>query len=357
MTTRQRLDLLTRAYPLLFPRAGLERLLREQLGSIDALDQWISREGTRGRARAPALIYHVCAGNLAVSAWTSLAHGLLLGARNSVKLPGEREDSRARGEILKFIRGLPAPLRRLIKTQDTLDAALLAEAEVIVAFGSDATMESLRARTRWNQKFIGHGHALSLLWIEEPNRLTPRLARACATDVLTYDQLGCLSPQAIYVPNGTKMDLLGTKLAAALEIEWRAIQPKPRRPLAVAARISEARDLAFARGQRVWLPPTEHLGWTVIDDGAPDFHPSPLHGTIFLRQAARARLPQALAPVKGRISTVGFAGKASPEMEDLFLSLGASRFCPAARMQFPPLTWHHDGRPTLADLVTWIDST
>jgi len=24
-------------------------------------------------------------------------------------------------------------------------------------------------------------------------------------------------------------------------------------------------------------------------------------------------------------------------------------------MQFPPLTWHHDGRSSLADLVTWID--
>jgi hypothetical protein len=25
-------------------------------------------------------------------------------------------------------------------------------------------------------------------------------------------------------------------------------------------------------------------------------------------------------------------------------------------MQFPPLTWHHDGRQTLAELVTWIDA-
>jgi hypothetical protein len=25
-------------------------------------------------------------------------------------------------------------------------------------------------------------------------------------------------------------------------------------------------------------------------------------------------------------------------------------------MQFPPLTWHHDGRKSLADLVTWIDA-
>jgi len=24
-------------------------------------------------------------------------------------------------------------------------------------------------------------------------------------------------------------------------------------------------------------------------------------------------------------------------------------------MQRPPLSWHHDGRPTLADLVRWTD--
>jgi hypothetical protein len=24
-------------------------------------------------------------------------------------------------------------------------------------------------------------------------------------------------------------------------------------------------------------------------------------------------------------------------------------------MQFPPLSWHHDGRAVLGELVTWID--
>ncbi len=254
MTTRQRLDLLARAYPRLFPRAELARLLRAQLGHIDALDRWIERDGKRVRARAPELIYHVCAGNLAVSACTSLALGLLVGARNAVKLPGDRDDSTTRREILAFIRRLPAPLRRLIETHRVLDEKLLARAEVIVAFGSDATMETLRVRTRWNQKFIAHGHALSLLWLADPAELTPRQARACAVDVLTYDQLGCLSPQAIYFPPGVDVEKLGQKIASALEIEWRRLQAKPSRPLATAARIAEARDLAFALDHRVWLP-------------------------------------------------------------------------------------------------------
>jgi len=361
MTTRQRLDLLARAYPRLFPRADMLRLLRAQLGHADALDAWFVRDGVRVRARAPKIIYHICAGNLAVSAQTSLAHGLLLGARTVVKLPSDRDDSSARREILGFIRGLPAPLRKLVETHRALDADLLRRADAVVAFGSDATINSLRAQTHWKQKFIAHGHAVSLLWLADPYRLTPREARACAVDVLTYDQLGCLSPQAIYVPPGTDFDSLGRKLARALEAHWRWLKKKPARPLAVAARIAEARDMAHALGLRVWLPPKNHLGWTLIHDPDPAFRPSPLHGVIYLRQAAESYLPTALASVAGRISTVGVAGRLSrgrlsPSLEKAFLDLGVSRFCAAGDMQFPPLAWHHDGRSSLGDLVTWIDS-
>jgi hypothetical protein len=356
MTTRQRIDLLARAYPRLFPRAELLRLLRVQLGHVDALDGWFLRDGVRVRARAPKIIYHICAGNLAVSAWTSLAHGLLLGARNVMKLPGDREDSSTHCEILDFIRGLPAPLRKLVETHRSLDVDLLHRADTVVAFGSDTTMKSLRALIRWNQKFIAHGHAVSLLWLADPNRLTPSQARACAVDVLTYDQLGCLSPQAIYVPPGTDFDALGRKLTRALEAHWRQLKKKPARPLSVAARITEARDMANALGHGVWLPPKNHLDWTLIHDPNPAFQPSPLHGVIYLRQVTETHLPTALAAVVGRISTVGTVGQISSSLQQSFINLGVSRFCAAGRMQFPPLTWHHDGRSSLADLVTWIDS-
>jgi hypothetical protein len=357
MTTRHRLDLLARAYPQLFPRTELLRLLQSQLGHVDALDSWFVRDGVRVRARAPMLIYHICAGNLAISAWTSLAHGLLLGARNVVKLPGDRDDnSTTRREILDFIRGLPPTLRKLVKTHRALDTKLLRQADAVVAFGSDAAMSSLRAQIRWDQKFIAHGHALSLLCLTNTGSLTPRQARACAVDILTYDQLGCLSPQAIYVPPRTDFDSLGRKLAHALEAHWQQLKRKPARPLSVAARISEARDMAHALGHRVWLPPKNHLGWTLIHDPDPAFQPSPLHGVIYLRQAIESQLPTALVSAAGRISTIGIAGPLSSRLENVFLSLGASRFCAAGRMQFPPLTWHHDGRSSLADLVTWIDS-
>ena len=55
MTTRRRIDLLARAYPRLFPRAELLRLVREQLGHIDA--ETSSRDDViRFDARGPVTV-------------------------------------------------------------------------------------------------------------------------------------------------------------------------------------------------------------------------------------------------------------------------------------------------------------
>jgi hypothetical protein len=358
VTTLQRVELLSRAYPRQFPRTHLLRLLRSELGGVNALDSWTSRDGVRVQALAPRLIYHISAGNLAISAQTSLMHGLLLGAHNVLKLPGDRDDATTRHEILAFVRRLPAALRKRVKTERTLNLDILRRADAIVAFGSELTMASLREQVRWDQKLVAHGPAVSLLWIAEPERFTVADARACATDILTYDQLGCLSPQAIYLPRGMSTRLVGDRLALALQSAWARLPKKPARPLAVAARVTEARDVALALGHRVWQP--RHLGWTVIHDPESTFQPSPLHGVIYLREAGPGQLARALAPVAGRISTIGLvgsqAGKAlASRAKDLFLTLGVSRFCPAGHMQFPPLTWHHDGQRPLAGLVTWIN--
>ena len=180
-------------------------------------------------------------------------------------------------------------------------------------------------------------------------------ASDCARDILAYDTLGCLSPQAFYAVPEIDLERLGSDLATALERRWQTQTARPSRSLATRARLSEARDLAQALGQKVWLPPTGHLGWMLIAEADPTFTPAPLHGAIMLRSVAEADLPQALAPLRRRLSTVGVAGKLSSRSREAFLSLGGSRFCPSGTMQQPSLFWHQDGRPTLADLVTWSD--
>ena len=44
-----------------------------------------------------------------------------------------------------------------------------------------------------------------------------------------------------------------------------------------------------------------------------------------------------------------------PELALQLAHWGVTRVCPVGRMQDPPLTWRHDGRPALGDLITWTD--
>jgi hypothetical protein len=61
--------------------------------------------------------------------------------------------------------------------------------------------------------------------------------------------------------------------------------------------------------------------------------------------------------IRGKVSTIGIAAP-EEKTNDVATQLahwGATRVCRLGRMQNPPLTWRHDGRPALGDLVTWTD--
>ena len=57
------------------------------------------------------------------------------------------------------------------------------------------------------------------------------------------------------------------------------------------------------------------------------------------------------------VSTVGLAvpGEQAADIARQLARWGVLRICPLGQMQNPPLTWRHDGRPALGELVTWAD--
>jgi len=61
--------------------------------------------------------------------------------------------------------------------------------------------------------------------------------------------------------------------------------------------------------------------------------------------------------VRGQVSTVGLAAP-HDQAQALATELarwGVTRVCPLGQMQSPPLTWRHDGRPALGELLRWTD--
>jgi hypothetical protein len=78
------------------------------------------------------------------------------------------------------------------------EAAAISDVDAVIAFGSDATIDAVRARVPAEKHFIGYGTRYSLGLVTAGKDLT-RAAEAASVDVCMFDQAGCMSPQTIYV--------------------------------------------------------------------------------------------------------------------------------------------------------------
>lgn len=309
----------------------LTGLVIAELGSIDALEHDVL---------APRTILHILAGNTPAAALQTLVRGLLLGSHNFAKLP-----SSGLPEVGEFIARLPGELAKLVETGTTLPEAWIAQADAVIVFGGDDTIAHFRRLVRDGQRFIAHGHKVSFGVIFDDPAFAS--VEAAARDVAAFDQLGCLSPHALYI--GGDPRAYAEQLAAALERV-----PRDALPLSAASAIHALReDFAFraANGEpcAVWSGANS----TVIYDETPSFPQTPLHRTIFVKPLP-VDFARELADVHVHLSCAGIFPDSAENISAL-ASLGLNRICAIGQMQLPPWTWHQDGVAPLASLVRPVD--
>jgi Acyl-CoA reductase (LuxC) len=244
-----------------------------------------------------------------------------------------------------------------------LDAFL--SAECVVASGSDATMSAIAARIRPPRRFVAYGHRVSVA-VLGPGVLTssalPQTCQRLAFDLALWDQLGCLSPLALYVVGDDRsaIDPLAAGLASALA---RAELQLPRGKIAIAAAAAFARARAEAevraaagRGVTVYGGPRDP--WCVVREDTEELREAPLYRFVRVHPVADlAGLSAALGSLAPRLAAVaidGF-GADSRSAAQRVAALGASRVCAPGRMQAPPLGWHHDGQGILTPLCRFSD--
>jgi Acyl-CoA reductase (LuxC) len=139
-------------------------------------------------------------------------------------------------------------------------------------------------------------------------------------------------------------------------------EPRGELPVHAAAAIASRRSFYEVRAAH--SPDTRHwcsrnsTAWTVVYEADPRFQLSCLNRFIYIKGVKD--LTEALQnaeSVRDQVSTVGLA---APEDKAQVLATelarwGVARVCRLGQMQEPPLSWRHDGRPALGDLVTWTD--
>jgi hypothetical protein len=354
----------------------------------------------------PQLIAHFLAGNVPAPGIVSICCGLLLKSANLVKVSGR--DSVFPTLFVESLRTVDPELADCVAVLDwrreerELTQAALAEADAVIAYGDDETIGTLRAMCPTNARFIGYGHKLSFAVVSREalkQEEVASLAEAAAFDVSVYDQQGCMSPHVFYVEKGG--DVAPRDFAAALAGAMAAYQARvPRGELTIeeAAQIAKLRGAyefrsASDNSVAVWAgmgnpihalrrggdtaphqkpgragcpsPPSANLnemgsgGWLVIYEDDPMFTPSCLNRVVFVKPVERLeRITELVRRFAPHLSTVGiapFSGRAL-SFSNTLTDLGVSRVCPIGQMQRPPMTWGHDGRPNLADLVQWVEA-
>jgi hypothetical protein len=354
---------------------NINHLLEQDLGHLHRLDQLTAaeaeRKGNRAAiATAPEFIVHIAAGNLPNPTLSSMVLGLLVRSAQFVKC--------ARGTTLlprlfaHSLYELEPKLGACLELAEwrggnaDLEAVLFGEANCVTATGTDETLAAIRQRVPAKVRFLGYGHRVSFAYVSgqalSGGNIRKVIERAGA-DVVAWDQQGCLSPHVVYVEEGGALAAERFAEALAEELERReASEPRGTVPAEAASAIASRRGFyeiraAHSPDTRQWCSKNS-TAWTVVFEADPRFQLSCLNRFIYVKGVKDlTEALQSAESVRDKVSTVGLAAaeEQAPEMATALARWGAKRVCPLGQMQNPPLAWRHDGRPALADLVTWTD--
>ena len=352
---------------------NLNALISQDLGSIRRLDEFVSDESERKQNRSSMaigteLLVHITGGLLPNPTLTSMILGLLVRSAQFVKCAsGTSYIPRIFAHSLYAAQpklGACLEIAEWKGGTTALEAPLFAEAGCLTATGSDETITLVRQAAPSHVRLVTYGHKLSFAYVtREALDKNAQLLSTVVEDVSAWNQLGCLSPHVIFVEARASLDpdQFAEQLARELAVREET-HPRGPVPSDVAAAISTRRMAYQVRASadgstKIWSSENS-TAWTVVHDSTPDFPISCLNRFIHVKPAESIdQLLAVLEPLRGKISTVALAAPTArfQELATHFSRIGVARVCRAGQMQNPPLTWRHDGRPSLGDLVTWID--
>lgn len=354
---------------------NLRRLLRQDLGHLERTDSFVALPTEEHAARAalargPEFLVHITAGNLPPPTLHSMVLGWL--ARSAQFVKCARGSSLLPRLFAHSIYQVEPKLGACLELAEwaggniPLERELFNAADCVTVTGSDEAVTAIRLRVPPSKRFLGYGHRVSFAYVSSRmlrREHTRQVVERAAADVAAWDQQGCLSPHVIYVQTGggTSPHHFTELLAEELEnLEHR--QPRGRVRVETSAAINSRRSLyavraAYSEETRMWASKNS-TAWTVVYEAEPQFQFSCLNRFIYVKNVNNVdEALRAAGPVHGKVSTVGLA-VLEEESREIALKLaawGVTRICPLGQMQNPPLTWRHDGRPSLGDLVTWTD--
>jgi hypothetical protein len=351
--------------------ARLRELLEREFEDPRCLDGFTTSRGRRLMAVGPSLCAQVVAGSVPGVSVHALIRSLLVKGPTLVK-PGLGDLELPR----LFATGLSeedAALAEAVRVlywkggSEDKERAAFAGADVVVGYGSDASIEALRARLPATARFVSYHHRVGFAVVGRQalaGDQLPRTARQLAGAVALFEQRGCVSPHVVFVEarDEEEVESFAVEVAHAFE-ELEGSWPGPALDAHDGAALQQLRKTAELRaatgGGAVWHGGSEAT-WTVVHERRDvEWGASCFARAVRVRGVERlAEVAEQLGPLGDHLQTIGYAGISSDELEGFAAamgSLGASRVVPIGDVALPPPWWLHDGRPPLRELVRWVE--
>ncbi len=342
---------------------ALELYSREVLdeGIVRGLEHWnadalraIRSREISGHVRPPELTALWLAGAIPPAAFSAIALPLLAGS--AVYARPSSSDSHGPALFAASLTDADPAVGACVALGQ--DEQLLDQADAVVAYGRDETLESVRSRVPAARIFVGYGHRISVAAVGREADLVSA-AEQVAHDVSLYDGRGCLSPAYVLVddaPRG-RARALAEALAEALEY-LRGKLPRGRLQPGEEAALHELRAThAMSEATRVWLS-RDGTDWGVLL-GLESIRPPPglLRNVPVVPVTGSQGLARWCAGLAPHLSSLAVGGwpDAAGALARIGLQSGASRLCPLGALQLPRLEWRHDGRGAIEPLLRSLD--
>jgi hypothetical protein len=365
------IDLNLSSYLKTFRLHSLKIFLAQDFNQVGMLSDFMPVvKGGWSKVKSPDLMLHVWSANVpALSLW-SLVCSLLVKSPSIGKLASD-EPLVASIFIDLLLQEIPA-------LEDCLSLVwwrggdfsqsqpLFDHSDLVMAYGSNETLSSIRNHLGINTRLLGHGHKLSFSLVSDSaldNKSAKWVAEKAALDVVRYDQMGCYSPHAYFVKTG---GLVSPKeFANILLYEIKSLSHRfSSRHLSVA----ESNALNNWRQENIFrsiknshieiMGEVNSTSQVVFSAIAIPLQASILDRNIFVIALNDwDELGNCLRQNRHLLQTAGVAVSIEElnGISNLLVDLGVTRICSVGDMTQPNSGWHHDGGFSLLDLVKIAD--
>jgi len=338
----------------IFPNEMVWHSLTPMLESFAAESLWqlIDSEQVRG-CRGPAVIGHIIASNTPLLPITSVVRALLVGGSSIVKLPSQTSNgwftlfcaylNRVDPEIARAVRS-----ERWPRSDAAKNSWFYESVNLVIAYGDDQSLVEIKRAAL--APVVAYGHRISAAVItsdaDESNAYD-----GLASDILMYDQGGCLSPHTVFVEgNLDRARHAAVQLSAALK---KSSLPLVNNTSERMAKVREYRSLISMDASALIID-QQTTQYTVVLHESEHLHVSPAHCIVYVVPGSKEGIIEEITNAKLLIQGIALASEnihSRDEWKRCFLSAGIEHVCRFGILQQPTIHWRENNQDVLSCLI------